>query len=354
MRAKPLSSAVEASTPGRLARLLGRNSLANFVYLVYACIILVIDFDLSPQAAAAFRTGAWTNVTGNWTGDGTDDYYYFQSSDAYTTLLSKTNQLFVIAASIHLFNAVQYFLVWPELINPATGTTFSFFSYVMLPEYLNILGASLYLYTAANYDSQLSTGPGRFLDAPTLAAHKIETAAAVIELLAAFAWCYVWWWTHERGPGRGLTLHDPELIALILLVCASFLYVAYNGMLMSTPSNYYASPLATALYNSGDCIYFVGACFYAIVSFRDAGFFNSLGVPGRGLGASGGAAAAAQQEQGKACEQTFSTDNALAQKGGAAAAQRSPWERFEDAGDVWYVNHSTGESTWDPPPGFAR
>lgn len=312
----------------------------------------------SPQASAAFHTGSWSNATGTLTGDGTDDYYYFQANDAYTQLLGKTNELFVIAASIHLFNAVQYFLVWPELIDPATGATFSFFSYVMIPEYLNILGATLYLYTAANYDSQLSTGPGRFLDAPTLTAHKIETAAAVVELLAAFAWCYVWWWTHERGAGRGLTLEDPELLALLLLVAASFLYVAYNGMVMQNAANYYASPLATALYNSGDCIYFAGAFFYAVVSFRDAGFFNSLGAHGRCCGASGAAAAIASsaaqqgQGQGKAREQAFSTDNALAHKGGAAAGQRSAWERYEDGGDVWYVNHATGESTWSPPKGF--
>jgi hypothetical protein len=75
MRTKPLSNAAEAPLPGRLARLLGRNSLANFVYLTYASIILVIDYMYSPQASAAFHTGSWSNATDTLTGDGTDDYY---------------------------------------------------------------------------------------------------------------------------------------------------------------------------------------------------------------------------------------------------------------------------------------
>jgi hypothetical protein len=27
------------------------------------------------------------------------------------------------------------------------------------------------------------------------------------------------------------------------------------------------------------------------------------------------------------------------------------WQRVVDGGDVWFVNHETGESVWDLPPG---
>lgn len=151
--------------------------------------------------------------------------YYDIVNDPYTQAVAKTNRLFIAAAAIHLFNALQYSLVWPtsENVNPATGKPFRFLSWVQYPEFLNIAEATLYLYTAIMYDKQKVTGVGRYLDAVTLNNHKIELAAALAQLGAAFGWCHVWWKTSVRGPGRGLTLDDPEFIALILVVAPSIL-----------------------------------------------------------------------------------------------------------------------------------
>jgi len=266
----------QQSLSAKFGRLLSTNSLANFVYLLYAILILVIDFMYSKSATLAFHSGP---LASGGVGDGTDDYYYVQSSgDAYTAAISRTNTLFVVAAAIHLFNAVQYFAVWPLHENPATNRPFGVFAWVQAPEYLNLVEAAMYMFTAASYAKEQTTGPGRYLDPTTLYTHRVEAAAAVVELVAALLWCLVWWKTHQRGAGRGLTLDDPEFIALIFLVSPSLLYVSYNALVLQNPASFYNSAYVNSLYTNGDILYFVGAFFYAVCSFRDAGFFESFGV----------------------------------------------------------------------------
>ena len=348
----PLRSSVAPTSTagGRLALLLSRNSLANFVYLAYATLIVLIDFWSQPLASAAFRTGDYNATT--QTGDGTDDYNYVQTSDPYTRAVGDTNTLFVIAGAVHLFNACQYFGVWPAL-------GYSFLHVYQVPEALNVLGAALYLYTATTYNKMAITGPGRYLDAVTLQSHGVETAAAAIELLAAGGWCAVWWHSHQRGPGRGLTLDDPEFCALVCLVAPSVLYVAYNAVVVRDPTAYYASALASDLFSSGDCIYFAGAVFYALVSFRDAGYFDSFGLYRRcccccGRAAGGGKGADVHETENAAAGAGLwlsASSAGGAAAGAAAAVAHKHWERREEGGDVWWVNSWTGESQWEKPAG---
>jgi hypothetical protein len=358
------SSAASAGPRGEPEHLFSRNSLGNFVYLAYAAIVLVIDFYSQPLANAAFSSGSYNATT--LQGDGTDDYYYEQTSGSpYTRAVGNTNVLYVIAGSVHLFNALQYYWVWPSL-------GYSVLHVYQAPELLNIVEAALYLYTATAYSSMVITGPGRYLDEQTLLTHRVETAAAVTALAAAFGWCAVWWHSHARGPGRGLTLDDPECCALVCLVAASLLYVAYNGIVLQDATAYFALPLATSLYQSGDCIFFAGACFYALASFRDAGYFESFGVftrcqGGGGGGGKGGIASSssAVAEAGGGGGGSERIENAAVvglrlsssiSAAAAAAAVAPPpkqWERMEEAGEVWYVNHWTGQSQWDKPAGFS-
>ena len=91
------------------------------------------------------------------------------------------------------------------------------------PEYLNILGAALYLWSAALYPTE--SGP---TDATTLKVHRIETAAAGIEWLACVGWFITWHLTYLRVPGRGYTLDDPDVWALITIFGGSTMYMVYN------------------------------------------------------------------------------------------------------------------------------
>jgi hypothetical protein len=53
----------------------------------------------------------------------------------------------------------------------------------MIPEYLNHIEAGLYLWSA-NWYSKEDTLGGYY----TLAVHRIEMAAAIVELFASFGW----------------------------------------------------------------------------------------------------------------------------------------------------------------------
>ena len=259
------------------------GSLSNFVYLFYAAFILAIDFGASVDTFS-FLTSArnQTSAALGLAQLGTDDFYADIEEDAYTQALARTNRLYVAAAAVHLVSALLYSLVWPlgGAKDPATGQPWSFFAWVQYPELFNIAEASLVQYTTSMYSKEKVTGVGRYLDWVTLTNHKIELAAALLQLCAAVGWCHVFWRTHERGPGRGLTLDDPELIALIFVALPSILYIAYFASVVANPlnfRNFRENKVINAVFESGDVFYFVGAFFYAVTSFRDSGFIASLG-----------------------------------------------------------------------------
>lgn len=94
---------------------------------------------------------------------------------------------------------------------------------IVFPEYMNVLGAALYLWSAALYPTE--SGP---TDATTLKVHRIETAAAGVEWLACVGWFITWHLTYLRVPGRGYTLDDPDVWALITIFGGSTCYMLYN------------------------------------------------------------------------------------------------------------------------------
>jgi hypothetical protein len=53
----------------------------------------------------------------------------------------------------------------------------------MIPEYLNHIEASLYIWSSVWYPKEVTLG-----DYYTLGVHKIEMTAATVELVASFGW----------------------------------------------------------------------------------------------------------------------------------------------------------------------
>ena len=204
-------------------------------------------------------------------------------NDPYTQAVARTNSLFITAASIHLCNALMYSAVWPwsGALNPASGKPWTFLSWVQYPELFNVIEASLLLYSVSMYSKEKVTGLGRYLDATTLTNHKVQLAAALAQLAAALGWWHVFLHTHEHAPGRGLTLDDPEFLALIFVLVPSILYVVYYASVVVDPMNFRnfrINQAINAVFESGDVLYFLGAFMYAVTSFRDSGFFTSLGL----------------------------------------------------------------------------
>jgi hypothetical protein len=106
--------------------------------------------------------------------------------------------------------------------------------------------------------------------------HRLELAASLIETVASFGWAWSWWATHERGPGRGLSIYDLDAWSTALLIAASIVYLTYNCQITRAqgegwwgvhhdPNNY----AHNALFVSADVMYFVGACLYLFASMRD-------------------------------------------------------------------------------------
>jgi hypothetical protein len=281
---------IRAPAPGAFYRHCLRNTLQNpnfyasLVYVVYASLIISIGVGAQPDASNAYDAFISNFDAGNVTA-AEDPYTYYELY--YTQLyessapgaVSRTNTFFLAAAIIHIINAFQYFIVWPLNFNPATGKRWSIFAWVQIPEYLNIIEATLYLATACLYPKETAFGLTAYLDSTTRNVVKIELAAALIELLACFMWCTVWWFTFPRGRGRGITLDDPEFIALVLLTIPSFFYVAYNSLVNQDLANVGNGKL-DQLYNVADWIYWAGSLFYVLAALRDDGWFPSFWIWG--------------------------------------------------------------------------
>jgi hypothetical protein len=137
--------------------LYSRYMLANIVYLIYAIGILVIDFhpsfneestDTSPILSKSLDQSVGTNPV--------------------------NNRLYIGLGFLHLISAVLYWWAWRGR---------SWLDIIMIPEYLNLIEAGLYLWSGFWYSKQDTLG-GYY----TLAVHKIEMTAAIVELFASFGW----------------------------------------------------------------------------------------------------------------------------------------------------------------------
>lgn len=208
---------------------------ANFVYMIYAALILTIDYH-QPY----------------WDHD-------------------KINKFYVIAAVVHVVNAFMYIWVWKNEGYPLCHK-------IMIPEFLNILEASLYMCTAMMYGHERYDGDQN--DAATdpvlRDVQKIEMAASCVELLAACGWATTWYMTYPRQPGRGWTLDDPDIWANVSIITPGVMYIVYNVQLQLHPHRYGGN----FLYVIADKIYMGNSVLYFICSLRDVGWFWFLPTAG--------------------------------------------------------------------------
>jgi hypothetical protein len=158
-----------------------------------------------------------------------------------------------------LLNAFQYIYAWFPL-------GYGLLSWVMIPEYLNVIGAGIYLAGAARYNSAM------YSEATTHDIHVLETIASSVEVLAAFGWVVVWWYTYMPGRGRGLTLDDPDFSGNALIVVPSIVYLVYNVNNLVDARNYCVGTNAK-LYTTADLWYFIGSIIYVLSAARDDGWF---------------------------------------------------------------------------------
>jgi hypothetical protein len=247
------ASAACADLPSGLRGALWRSAtsrymLANATYVLYTFVVLYVDLVAQPAVNSALEP---------------------RKRDRDAALVDRTYKalydLYKAAAWIHLINALQYVWAW-------LPSGFGLFSWVQTPEYLNIVGAALYLHTAYLYE----TVGGNF-DAETLQVHYYETAASAIELAAAVGWCVTWWWTYPRGVvGRGWTLDDFDLWGCVCIIVPSMLYLAYNLIIILNPEEYSTN----TLYADGNIMYAAGALLYFCASLRDDSWLDFLATGG--------------------------------------------------------------------------
>jgi hypothetical protein len=134
-----------------------RYMLANLVYLIYSIGILIINFHPSFNEKST-----------------TTSLIISKNLDQPIDLNPNINLYYVGLGILHLLSAFLYWWAWRDR---------SWLDIIMIPEYLNHIEAGLYLWSAFWYSKQDTLG-GYY----TLAIHKIELTAAIIELVASFGW----------------------------------------------------------------------------------------------------------------------------------------------------------------------
>ncbi|CAF0902079.1 unnamed protein product [Rotaria sp. Silwood1] len=230
-----------------------RYMLANLVYLCYAIAILIIDFN--PNVNSSADTSTLDTLCNE-----TPSTSILDQPVCNTPLV---NHLFIGMACIHILSAFLYWWAWHDR---------TWRDVIMIPEYLNHLEAGLYLWSALWYSREDTLG-GYY----TLAVHKIELAAALVEILASFGWIMSWYMTYIRTLGRGFSLDDPDTISYLSTSISSIIYVIYNIQINIYPEQYGTN----FLYTYGDIVYFVGACYYIIAALRDDHWFWFLPFAGQ-------------------------------------------------------------------------
>jgi len=216
VEASPLPAAVRLRNC-LYSSLQNRYFWANLVYLFYCTCMLCVDF---------VDYGKETN----------DKVYYF-------------------FGMVHFLNAWMYWYAWKDV---------RWRDPILYPEYLNVVGAALYLWSSSLYRRE--SGPH---DAATSHIHVIETCAAIVELLACVGWAFTWHLTYERVPGRGYTLDDPDVWALLTIFAAAITYVVYNLQILAHPDWYSDNEV----YFLGDISYAMNGVLYLLAGLRDDGWF---------------------------------------------------------------------------------
>ncbi|CAF1546852.1 unnamed protein product [Adineta ricciae] len=229
-----------------------RYMLANLVYLGYTIGFLVADF--------SFPINASTDETSNIS----------DSTAVMTTAILDqpagdppvVNKMY-FSESQFLDHSILYWWAWDDR---------SWRDVIMIPEYLNMIEAGLYIWSTSWYP-RLDTLGGYY----TMFIHKIETTAGVIDVFATFGWIMSWYMTYTRTLGRGFSLDDPDVIAFSMTTLGAIVYVVYNVQVLIHPEDYDDN----TLYTKADIIFFVGACFYIFANMRDLNWFWFLPLAGQ-------------------------------------------------------------------------
>lgn len=181
------------------------------------------------------------------------------------------NKVYVIFAILHVVDAYLFLFSWEDKC---------YTDYETWPEYLNIIGSFLYLWSSTFYTTiQIISSDGSVsLSDSFYLCRQIELAASALEVLATALWIYVWYVGlidrfgsdfSRHIPGRGLTIYDPDLHASWTLVTGALLYLVYNIDLSRHPRRYDTSQI----YVLGDIFYLLNAIAYMIGTLRDLGWF---------------------------------------------------------------------------------
>lgn len=83
--------------------------------------------------------------------------------------------------------------------------------------------------------------------------------------------------TYVRTLGRGFTLDDPDILAILTTTSASIMYFVYNIQINLYPEQY----ATNLLYTYADILYFVGSCYYLFAALRDDHWFWYLPLAGQ-------------------------------------------------------------------------
>jgi hypothetical protein len=189
------------------------------------------------------------------------------------------NLNYLIFGFIHLCNAMMYLYVWIDAKQ-------SIFTWFVLADWLNVLGALLYLITAFLYPYEYSSDDDNAdYTFQFILVRYLELFASFIEVIAAFGWNYQWYVvyieeyfrTKETTIGRGFTLDDPDLWANLTIDLGALYYFCYNVSLFQMKFQNYDT---NYLFMTGDLFYFLNSVIYTIASLRDCDVFWYLPTAG--------------------------------------------------------------------------
>jgi len=202
--------------------------------------------------------------------------------------------MYIAANIIHLTNALMYMWVWWH-----EGFRGKMFLILLIPECFNVCEASLYISSSSYYNSENYNtttveyypgynasypgynDSGTYLiyppDPTTVNVQNIEITASLVAMVAAFGWTFTWYLTYRRIPGRGWTLDDPDVWALITLIIGDLMYIVYNSEIIFDRSTYGAN----FLYVAADWVFVVNSWIYVVCALRDADWFFLLPTAGR-------------------------------------------------------------------------
>jgi hypothetical protein len=189
------------------------------------------------------------------------------------------NLCYLLFGVIHLCNAVMYLYVWIEAKQPI-------FTWFVLADWLNVLGALLYLISACLYPYEYTSDDDQAdYTLQFTIVRYLELFASLIEVIAALGWNYQWYAvyieeyfiTPETTIGRGFTLDDPDLWANLTIDIGALYYFYYNLSLFAMNFHNYDT---NYIFVTGDIFYFINSLLYTLASLRDCDLFWSLPTAG--------------------------------------------------------------------------